>query len=364
MIEFIGVLAVIALLAAIIIPSVIREVDQATVTNETADLAAFQQAWSQAILQNRAISNYTGIPNQIASQLALPLSKITTTSRNRTRSYLIDPALSLPQSGGTTNLPYVQSNNDGLVAAPTSARVLIVSVLSGTNPPIASGVPSSTNFNAIWNTGANAVPATTGGGWPANGREICIQRINLVPLFNQLILINHDSANDPRFSIDGATPSPVTVTNGVFFPNSFYLNGSVVSLCTNTTSLTRYILTRSISYVFENGAWQGGIAAGQNNTNAAGFTAAATTFFNATPNPAVGAANGKGSSQIGVLACMYSYMFDYTLWATETPSFSDHKPNPLNPIAQVPEYRMVMGTGDGVKTVLDDSSNSTKGILQ
>jgi hypothetical protein len=58
---------------------------------------------------------------------------------------------------------------------------------------------------------------------------------------------------------------------------------------------------------------------------------------------------------------MYSYMFNYTLWATETPAFSDHQVG--GAVDAVPEYQMIMGAG-ALADILDDASNATKGILQ
>ncbi len=359
LLQLVGALAIMAILAMMLIPSVIQQLNSANATKEAANLVEFRKAWCQAILLNKAISNYPAIPDQIASQMAVPLTAIKTTPQGRSRVFLVDPALSLPRTGGPTNLPFIQSSNNGLTGPPKSARIMILSVLSGTNPPVASGVPAANVFDAIWNTAANSIPHLPAAGWPASGRDICIERINVEPLFNQLILINHDSTNSATFSIDSTNTTAVPL--GGLGWNNFYFSGSVVGLCSNTIPETRYVLSRSISYVFENGAWRGDISSGQNDPNAAAFSATATRFFNATPNPAAGLASGKGSSQIGVLACMYSYMFDYTLWATETPSFSDHKVG--GAIDAVPEYAMVMGSG-ALLTTLNDSSDGTKGILQ
>jgi type II secretory pathway pseudopilin PulG len=361
LIQLIGVLAIIAIIVSLMVPNVIREMDQAMYTREYADLAEFQKALTNAIVKNRVISNYDGIPNQIAGELATPLAKITSTPYNRPRAFLVDPSLSLMRGSGVSNLPYAQTTNGGVVSRPLNARMLIVSVLNGT-VPLSSGVPSSTVFNAIWNTALNSVPTLPSSGWPTSGREVCIQRINLEPLFNQLILINHDATNNPGFSIDSMSTGNITgVTTNGYGWNNYYLNSSVVGLWQGSSLLNRYILNRNISYVFEYGAWRGSISAGPNNTNASAFMTAAEAFYESPANPDAGDANGKGSSQIGVLACMYSYMFNYTLWATETPAFSDHQVG--GAVDAVPEYQMIMGAG-ALADILDDASNATKGILQ
>src|SRR5690349_6101133 len=49
MLEMIGVLAVVSILAALAVPSVIRQVDRASVTREISDLKTFSQALSRSI---------------------------------------------------------------------------------------------------------------------------------------------------------------------------------------------------------------------------------------------------------------------------------------------------------------------------
>src|SRR6266567_629910 len=56
-IEVIGVLTVIALLAAAVIPNVIRRIDHAAWTKETADLNTIADAYTQYIQRNKTVPN-------------------------------------------------------------------------------------------------------------------------------------------------------------------------------------------------------------------------------------------------------------------------------------------------------------------
>src|SRR5882672_4424742 len=89
-IELVGVLTVIALLAAAVFPTVIRRIDQAAWTKETADLNTIADAYTQCILRNKTIPNLTNWASSVASQLSLPVSAVTNTPRGIPRVFLVD----------------------------------------------------------------------------------------------------------------------------------------------------------------------------------------------------------------------------------------------------------------------------------
>src|SRR5439155_1296989 len=68
------------------------------------------------------------------------------------------------------------------------------------------------------------------------------------------------------------------------------------------------------------GAWTGGLQAGQTiDPLAPTFAAQASNFYHANNNT-----NNSGASVFSVLVLMYSFMYDYTLWAEECPHFDPH----------------------------------------
>src|SRR5881392_156656 len=76
LIEMIAVLSVIAILVAVIAPSVIRRVDQAAWTKETADLNTIADAYRQYVLRIKTVPGTNDWAPDIAAQMSLPVSTI------------------------------------------------------------------------------------------------------------------------------------------------------------------------------------------------------------------------------------------------------------------------------------------------
>src|SRR5436190_16060453 len=101
-IELIGVLTILALLAAAVIPSVIRRIDQAARTRETSDLSAIADAYTRYILRDKIVPDLTTWASSVANYMSLPVSAITNTPRGYARAFLIDPDLRI----NGNSLPY------------------------------------------------------------------------------------------------------------------------------------------------------------------------------------------------------------------------------------------------------------------
>jgi prepilin-type N-terminal cleavage/methylation domain-containing protein len=343
LIEMIGVVAIIAVVAAMSIPSVIKRVDQAAGTKETADLNSIADALTQSILRTKSVPAYTSMASAAASQMSLPVSAITSNSRRLARAFLIDRNLSIG-----SGLPYTQTNTG--TAKPANVRVMIVSSLGLSLPIVSSNNLLDAEFDAIWNTVEGAKPSTsTWTSWAGNGNDLRIKKLNLEPLFFQLILIDHDSANPALFSIDST--STTNVPTGGLGWNKYYLDGTVVGLH-NASGIvqTKYLIKRSISFLFESGAWAGGIQGGQSlDPLADAFAAQASSFYTSTNNPAL---NNGGASPFSVLVLMYSFLYDFTLWANECPHFD------LHGTSTSPEYTLLKYVGGDPSGTLKAVSGS------
>lgn len=316
LIELVGSLAIIAILASILTVTVVKRMDQSAWTRETADMNAIATSYSQCSLRNKSIPGHGTWATAVASDLSLPVSAITSNPRGLARAFLVDPNLSIGSGGGV--LPYTQTA--GGADKPVSARVILVSSLAQALP-VSSGVPSSTEFNALWATADGAKPVSeTWTPWSGSGADLCIKKINLESLFYNLILINHDTANLATYSIDSTSTSTVAV--GGLGWNRYYFAGSVVGLHSpNGAVQTKYLLQRDISFVFEGGFWNGMIGGGQSvNALADMFAAQASVFYNSANNPLA----QSGGTVYSALVAMYTFMFNYTLWANECPHFDPH----------------------------------------
>jgi prepilin-type N-terminal cleavage/methylation domain-containing protein len=339
LIEIIAVVSIIAILVAAIAPSIIRRVDRAAWTKETEELKSITDAYTDYIVRSKIVPGTNTWAAAIAGQMSLASSSITTNSRRIARAFLIDPALSI----GGAGLPYTQTSSG--VAKPSSARVILVSSLSRTLP-IATSVPSSNEFNAVWNTAEGAIPTTaTWTSWAGTGEDLRIKRLNLEPLFYRLILVNHSSNTNvvPGYSIENS--SAAVVPAGPVGLDKYYLHNTTVGLHDKTGLVqVRHLLKRSISFMFESDSWHGQIQGDQQSYSASGsdFYNHAVTFFNRPTNPWGGNSQAHGASQWGVMISMYTFMFDYTFWANECPHFDYHSQN--NATA-VPEYVLLHNQG-------------------
>ena len=362
LIETIAVLAIIAILAAIVAPTIIRRVDRAAWTKETADLNSISDSFTLSILRTKTIPDAGGWAKAVAGQMSLPVSSITTNSRRYARAFLIDPDLRIGTNVNSV-LPFGPQTIDGALK-PVSARVMIVSSLAA-SLPIASGVPSTADFNNIWNAAENTVPAGTPfAGWAGTGEDLRIKKLNLEPLFYQLILVNHVTNSAAPFSIDpGITTATNNVSTGALGWNKYYLDSSDVWLLDSNNNLrTRHLLKRNISFVFESGSWRGQIQGGEtfsdvDGSRASDFLKLATSFYNAPINPRA----QSGGSPAAVLISMYTFMFDYVFWATQCPNFDWHGYTGNAP-SGLPEYRMLNDMGQTSAGI--DGYSSKNGLLK
>src|SRR5436190_10131729 len=85
LIELIGVLAVIAILAAILVPSLVRKMDVLAGQQESAILKSYSDALQQSIMRNRYIPAHTNWVSVVATELGMDVAKVTTNTRNQPR---------------------------------------------------------------------------------------------------------------------------------------------------------------------------------------------------------------------------------------------------------------------------------------
>ncbi len=90
--ELIGVLAVIALLAASLVPTLIRQMDRIAGYQESAALKSLGDALNQSIRRNRYIPSHTDWASTVATESGVAVSNVTTNGRKQPRFFLIDPA--------------------------------------------------------------------------------------------------------------------------------------------------------------------------------------------------------------------------------------------------------------------------------
>src|SRR6266498_2241621 len=91
LIELIAVLAATAIMAAALVPALVRHMDRIAGERESAALKSFADALQQSIRRNRYIPNHTDWATNVAAELGVDVANVTTSPRNQPRFFLIDP---------------------------------------------------------------------------------------------------------------------------------------------------------------------------------------------------------------------------------------------------------------------------------
>lgn len=308
LIEMIGALAVVVILASIAVPVVVRQIDRAAWNAEATTMVSISNAVVMQAVKNKTISNTNTWANDAANWAGLPPSAITANARNYARAFLIDGSGWL----GSTALPYTQATTG--TAIPTSARLLIVSTISTALPAsVATGVPSVAAFSNIWNAPDKTVPA--GWTWTGKGEDLVIQRINLQPLFHRVIVYDRDTNVNCFLSI--GTTNQVAVAPQY---EAYYLHGSVMGLWTNSVQLLSEVVNQDMSRTYESGAFSDQIGAGPATT--LGSTTNLDTIAYAFVNSMFPPVTKKGDNTLGVADSLLAYLNAYSSWANMSPCFS------------------------------------------
>ena len=241
--EMIGVMAVIAIMAAVMAPSLIETIDDAFSEAEATNVANLAEALEQYIRDNKIIpsQNVNAWVNAIASVSDYRANDIQFNRRGFRRRIYIDPRFF---TGTDTAFPgYTQTT--GLTAQPVSPRIMVLSDLTRNLPAPPN---TSTNFNDIWNQNLTATIL--------EGEKVKVQRMHLAGWFHRVILANANTqqvAYNLEAGALASVPAAVGATDGTL--TRFILSDSQLSLYANpfpTGALqTRSITTATQSYRFE-----------------------------------------------------------------------------------------------------------------
>jgi len=203
MIEMIGVLAVIAILASVITPNALRAIERAAVTAEAQtlrNLGGQVKLYLSAQGTAPTSANWTVALGNYAD---LSPSDIAVNKRQIARVYLTDPAV-----------------------VPTRRVIILSSMRTGLALPTAANINTAVRFQDIWQTADGALPtALSWGGWAAwstvssSGEFLRIERVNLSSVYNTdlqsfTITLNNRGAATASYNIvlaDGTIQAAVNV---------------------------------------------------------------------------------------------------------------------------------------------------------
>ncbi|MGE0388176.1 MAG: type II secretion system protein [Gammaproteobacteria bacterium] len=242
LIEMIGVLAILASIAAVMTPAVVRSVDDAFADAERRTLATLAAGLRASVERNQSVPAASGWVAAIAAQVGAAPAQIARNERGRLRGYYADPRFLTTTD--TAFGGYVQGS--GLASAPPSPRILLVSNLTADAP---AAPATSAAFDAIWNQSAGA--AVT------EGTKVFVERIHLAAAFEPVLLANdHAAAAGYRFGSAG----PFALASGGTGITRWLIAGTTVDLYAApfpAGALERRILvtgSRELAYVSTGGA--------------------------------------------------------------------------------------------------------------
>lgn len=318
LIEMIGVLAVIMILATLVFSATVRQLDQLEARKEDAALARLAEALTRSIQRTRSIPAATNWVAAVAAELGADTAGVGLNPRNNARLLWVDPRFQIGLNGG--GLPYQQTitgsvvtNATGEVIPPLNPRLILLSSLGPPFPAaVVTGGTVATNFDALWDAAPETRPAVgPWSSWGGAGRDLRVQRVHLGPLFVRLLLHNHASPGPGRYAIDGLATNVVPNTPGGV--NAFFIRGTVLDLLTHTNTLdARQILARDSSFMYNLGTWRATLYAPPPITPPT-LEYLAELFYRSPRN-----LNAGGTPPVtpgAVLDAMQAYMAAYQTWA-------------------------------------------------
>lgn len=308
LIELIGVMAVISIMASVMMPSLITTLRRAAAERESAELRILARGLTDHIKRNKHIPDEKAWAQAIATELGRQLDSVAATANRSPRLYVIDPALRIGDADG--KLPYTQKAGGSI--EPVSPRLMILTSLDRSKTlPFSSGVIDAKEFDAIWNTAEEGVPAGWTGRWKNAGDDLKIQRLSLAPLFRRLILNNFDLSPEGVYAIDDSLSARVS-PNGV---NAFYVEGTAVKLFDRDGVLeSSQVLRQPSTFVYERGTWRGQLFEGLELTDE-GVYLANTLFLDSSLNDDA----LRGVTPAVLTDAITEYMESYANWQSDHP---------------------------------------------
>ena len=223
MLELIGVMAVIAILSAVIVPNGLRALDRTAISAEAQTLRNLGEQVKQYLKFYGTGPGAATWTQDVGRYADLSPADILTNKRQMARSYIYEP-----------------------VATPQ--RVLILSSMrSGLVLPVTSDLNTVARFDHVWNTADRQVPATGVNAWAGwapwratggGGDFLVMERVNLAPVYNTDL---------QSFTVTLNNKTPIVATPTA--PAVSATNASYVIVLANGTVQARVTVAASASVV-------------------------------------------------------------------------------------------------------------------
>jgi type II secretory pathway pseudopilin PulG len=217
LLELMGVLALMAMLAAVLAPATARRFQRARAEKESHALATLGDGLLRVAREKQSIPGPQSWVPELALHLGWSPDEVLYVDRQNgtnTRVLLVHPGFT-PGDAAASGALWV--HNSDSVSTVTNARVLLLSSLRpDLSLPVVSGVAASAqSFEVLWNWSLNPETRAAPTGWPASwsgqGAALRLHRINFRPEFKRVTLSNlHYPGVAPAIQWNGGLLTPLT----------------------------------------------------------------------------------------------------------------------------------------------------------
>ena len=206
LIEMIGVLAIMAIIAGVLAPNALRSLDRTAVNLEAQNLSVLGDQIKLYLRDQGAAPTAANWTTVLASYAGMSTTDLATNRRQMGRVYLTDPA---------TN--------------PTQRVLVLSSMRAGLALPTAAAISTAAQFQQIWQTADGAVPPVgSWAGWGAwgatanSGSYLVIARVNLLSVYDTdlqslTLTLNNRGAATASYNLvlaDGTSQPAINVAAG------------------------------------------------------------------------------------------------------------------------------------------------------
>jgi prepilin-type N-terminal cleavage/methylation domain-containing protein len=200
LLEMIGVMAVMAIFAGALAPSVFQVIEEGYQGAEQQSLRSIGESLERYVRSSKSIPSLAAADwaSAVADYASLAPQRVLTNEKQFARRLYADPQFFTTTNQAFTG--YIQTQ--GLANAPNSPRLMVVSSLAGN---ITANLNTHERFTDVWEQTADALIVET--------KEVMIERVNLAPLFVRMVLNNANSAQT-GYVLESGTEAAVAAASG------------------------------------------------------------------------------------------------------------------------------------------------------
>lgn len=248
LVEFVGVIAIVAILASFSIAAIHRQVIETRRDAEDISLRGIAGGLSNVVRFNLTVPSSSTWVAAVASQLNRSQNEIGTNSLGNTRVVMVDPNFVIGSPASAfSSLPFTQT-----IAGSRQVQNLNFIILSSLADPLPSLVGVA--YTNVWNSADSSLPTGWPASWKGKPEDLKRERVTLTGMFYRLVLNNMDSTNSAVWHMDGGSATTTLAPNTT--KEIWVVDGTTLNLHeTGGTLTTRDILHADASYLFMNNRW-------------------------------------------------------------------------------------------------------------